>query len=455
MNEILIPVLEEPPRKNWKKTAGILTVCCLMVLCISGIMYIVYNTPERRIMRGFVHLAEEIEKIQSEDSSLQGEGSGSMDESNVLQSSGLQVSAKLNVSGENLPNTIGVDTILLIELEEQGRNIQEQNGQGENIQEQSIQEEDIYNGYRISADTKFSVVNNELAIIRFYIDEREDLIQIALPDFWDGHLELTQDNLDSQYNKSVIADYWGTVPENGISLHLPTKRLTTKQLLNGMIVEEIGDVTVEKTEDKDMTAGTVTEMTRRYKCKQYKVWFPEFGITTEIALDRKNYIREIILSEPRKIVEGKSDMGTGVLPEMICVESAQLMMLGERHSIDDISVSAGIRIESEKWNWLTATSFEKGLLQADLELEGKVICKEKGRNDKAVSFELSELTISVDDLGEYRVTGTTSTDRPAILPQPLTGEAVAITELPEETYLEIEENIRKEIEKWQKTYFVS
>lgn len=442
MDEILVPVLEEQPGKNWKKAAGILTVGFLMVLCISGIIYIVYNTPERRVMRGFGHLAEEIGELQSESNILQGE-------SDSLQSSGLQVSAKLNVSGDGLPNTIGVDTILLIGREEPGRNIQEQNVQGENIQEHSIQEENIYNGYRISADTKFSVMNNELATVSLYIDEQEGLIQAAMPDFWDGHLELAQDNLDSQYNKSVIADYWGTVPENGISLHLPTKRLTVRQLLDGMTVEEMGDVMVEETED--ITVGTVAKKPRRYKCRQYRVWFPELGITAEIALDRKNYIRKIVLSEPWKIAEAEPDMRASVLPEMICVESAQFKLLGERYSIDDISVSVDMRIESEKWNWLTVTSFEKGLLQADLQLEGKVICGEKGRNDAAVSLELSELILLVDGLEEYRVTGTASVDRLAGQPRPLTGEAVAITELREETYLEIEENIRKEMEKWEKT----
>ena len=433
MNEILIPVIEERPGKNWKKAAGILTVCFLMVLCIFGIIYIVYNTPERRIMRGFGHLAEEIKELKDKSNSSQDGGNGLQEESAGLQSGGLQVSTKFNVSGEGLPNTIGVDTILMVEPEEQGRN-------------------------RISADTKFSVMNNELASVNLYIDEREDLIQAALPDFWDGHLELDQDNLDSQYNKSVIANYWGTVPENGISLHLPAKRLTMQQLLDGMTVEETGNVTVEETGDatvgevKNVTIGTVAGRTRQYKCKQYQVWFPELGITAEIALDRKNYIRKIVLPESWKIVEAESDKGTSVLPEMICIESAQFTLFGERHSIDDIGISIGIRIESEKWNWLTVASSEKGLLQADLQLEGKIICGEKGRNDAAVSFELSELTLLVDDLGEYRITGTASAGRLAMHPQPLTGEAVVITELPEETYLEIEENIREEIEKWQKTY---
>lgn len=457
MNEISIPVIEEQPKRNWKKAAYILTACFLMVLCISGIIYIAYNTPERRVMRGFGHLAEEIEK-------LQGEGNGLQDENNGPQSSGVQISTRFNVSGDSLPNTIGVDIILLIEREEQGQN--EQNGQEENIDEDNIhaenaQKEDVYDKYKASVETKFSVMNNELATLSLYIDERKDLIQAALPDFWDGHLELTQDNLDGQYNKSVIADYWGSVPENGISLHLLTKRFSVQQLLDGMVVEEIGDVvaeekcdvTVEKVEN-GMIAGTEGGKTRQYKCKQYRVWFPEPGITAEIALDRKNYIREIVLTESWQITETESDIRTGVLPEMICVESAQFRLLGERRSIDDISVSIDTRIESEKWNWLTVTSSEKGLLQADLQLEGKVIYGEKGRNDTAVSFELSELTISVDDLGEYLVTGTASMGWLMGQPQPLTGEAVTIIELQEETYLEIEENIRKEIEKWQKTYSI-
>lgn len=437
MDEILIPILEEQPGKNWKKAAGILTVCFLMVLCISGIIYIVYNTPERRVMRGFGHLAEEIKELQSESNSLQGESDG-------LQSSGLQVSTKLNVSGDGLPNTIGVDAILLMELEEQGLNVPEQN-----VQEKNTRKEDVYDEYRIFIDNKFSVMNNELATVSLYLDEWEDLIQAALPDFWDGRLELALDNLDSQYNKSVIADYWGTVPENGISLHLPTKRFSMQQLLEGMRVEEIGETTVE--EKGDVVVGAI-EKARKYKCKQYRVWFPEPGITAEIALDRKNYIRKIVLLEPWKIAEAESDMGTSIYPEMICVENAQFMLLGERHSIDDIGVSIGTRIESEKWSWLNVTSSEKGLLQADLQMEGKVTCGEKGRIDAPVSFEVSRLTISVDNIGEYLVTGTASAGRLVEQPWPLTGEAVAITELSEETYLEIEENIRREIEKWQKTY---
>lgn len=448
---ISIPIIEEPPRKNWKKAAGILTACFLMVLCIAGIIYIVYNTPERRVMRGFGHLAEEIEELRSESNGLQGESEGLQGERDGLQGensspqgNGVQVSTKFNVSGEGLPNTIGVDTVLLIALEEQSvqdddvpkDNVREKNVQKEDTREEDIREEDTYDGYRVSADTKFSVMNNELATVSFYIDEQEDLIQAALPDFWDGHLELAQDNLDRQYNKSVLADYWGMVPENGISLHLLTKRLVPQQFLEGMTVEEIGDVIVEE----------------KYKCKQYRVWFPEPGITAEIALDRKNYIREIVLSEPWKIAEAESDMGTSVLPELICVESARFMLSGERHSIDDIGVSIDMRIESEKWNWLTVASSEKGLLQADLRLEGKVTCGGKGRNDAAVSFELSKLTISVDGLGEYLVTGTASADGLAKQPRSLSGEAVTITEFPEETYLEIQENIRKEIEKWQKTY---
>lgn len=456
MNEILIPIIEEQPKKNWKKAAGILTVCFLVVLCISGIIYIVYNTPERRVMQGFGHLAKEIEELRSESNGLQSESDVLQGENDGLQSGGLQVSTKFNVSGDGLPNTIGVDTILLMESE--GQSIQEENVQRENAQAENVQKEDIYNRYKISADSKLSVMNNELAAVSLYIDEQEGLIQAALPDFWDGHLELTQDNLDSQYNQSVIADHWGTVPENGISLHLLTKQFISQQFLEGMTVEEIGEMTVSEMGDRtaeeigDVVVGAMQGKPGQYKCRQYRVWFPEPGITAEIALDRKNYIREIVLPEPWKIMEVESDMGTSVLPEMIYVESAHARLLGERRSIDDIGVSIDMRTESEKWNWLTVTSSKKGLLQVGLRLEGKITCEGNKGNDTAVSFELSKLTISVDGLGEYRVTGTVNAGGLTEQLQPLTGEAVAITELPEETYLEIEENIRKEIEKWQKTY---
>ena len=403
--------------KRQLKAAGILAVCFLIGLCIAGIMHAIYNTPEKRVIKGLTYLEEEIGELRED------------------MGNELQISTIFNVSGDKLPATIGVDTVLQIE----GQNTQ--TGQCKAL-----------------ADTRFSVMNNELAKLRLYIDEKEGIIQAALPDIWDGYLEFEQDHLDTQYNQSVIADYFGTIPENGLSLHLPGSILQivsqSQSVLRKLIededlaVEEIGNVTIQA------EGGT-----HRYKCRKYRIYFSEPEITIEAALDRKNHIREMVLSESWDITEQPlssngdqmlpgqgQNLQTGILPEMIRIENSQIALLGERRSIDDMNVNYRICTESEKWSWLTEASADKDLLQADLQLDARVIC---GQGDTVVTVELPKLTILVDGLGEYRVMGVVNADRQSVQVEALTGEASSITEMSEETYLEIEERIEKEIEKWQ------
>lgn len=450
LGEIQIPEIEEKKHWNrkWKRAAGILAGCIAVILAAVIVFVRLYFTEERALLKAFRNLSEEIQEQQA----LWEEASGNGPADSLDQ---IRLTTICNLSGEELPFTLGVDTTLLRDADAR----------------------------RMKADTEFSVMNNKLLELNLFGEDRT--LCVGLPDLFEQNLVFDTEQIDVQYNDSLFAEKFGALEDHAISIDLfPAKRfLPWMQYLESWQegismekLEELIDINVPEREN------------RKYRCSQYRLtiskdWIngriaeikavaeekataeEKAGIAIEeevtgaitrdiivtIAVEEKNdRIVRISLEEPVAVAIGEKER------EIEIEVSGDICFLGEDRSIDDIVVS----MESEVP--LTVLGLDEWLLtvfgskdgtedKIEMQLRAEFLYDE---NDTSVTADLHRLTVSVDRFGTYKLTG-----EAVLMPlqeaiEPPAGEAIRLFEMTDEEYQDLEQQIMRKIWRWMKAYSI-
>ena len=424
LGEIQIPEIEEKKHWNrkWKMAAGILAGCIAVILAAVIVFVRLYFTEERALLKAFRNLSEEIQEQQA----LWEEASGNGPADSLDQ---IRLTTICNLSGEELPFTLGVDTTLLRDADAR----------------------------RMKADTEFSVMNNKLLELNLFGEDRT--LCVGLPDLFEQNLVFDTEQIDVQYNASLFAEKFGALEDHAISIDLfPAKRfLPWMQYLESWQegismekLEELIDINVPEREN------------RKYRCSQYRLTISKDWINGRIAEikaaaeekataeEKADRIVRISLEEPVAVAIGEKER------EIEIEVSGDICFLGEDRSIDDIVVS----MESEVP--LTVLGLDEWLLtvfgskdgtedKIEMQLRAEFLYDE---NDTSVTAELHRLTVSVDPFGTYKLTG-----EAVLMPlqeaiEPPAGEAIRLFEMTEEEYQDLEQQIMRKIWRWMKAYSI-
>lgn len=450
LGEIQIPEIEEKKHWNrkWKMAAGILAGCIVVILAAVIVFVRLYFTEERALLKAFRNLSEEIQERQA----LWEEASGNGPADSLDQ---IRLTTVCNLSGEELPFTLGVDTTLLRDADAR----------------------------RMKADTEFSVMNNKLVELNLFGEDRT--LCVGLPDLFEQNLVFDTEQIDVQYNASLFAEKFGALEDHAISIDLfPAKRfLPWMQYLESWQegismekLEELIDINVPEREN------------RKYRCSQYRLTISKdwingriaeikaaaeekataeekagTAIETEvtgaitrdiivtIAVEEKNdRIVRISLEEPVAVAIGEKER------EIEIEVSGDICFLGEDRSIDDIVVSMESKVP------LTVLGLDEWLLtvfgskdgtedKIEMQLRAEFLYDE---NDTSVTADLHRLTVSVDPFGTYKLTG-----EAVLMPlqeaiEPPAGEAIRLFEMTDEEYQDLEQQIMRKIWRWMKAYSI-
>ncbi|MBD5458600.1 MAG: hypothetical protein HDR27_08535 [Lachnospiraceae bacterium] len=429
LGEIQIPEIEERKHWNrkWKLAAGIL-VGCIVVFAAAAIIFArLYFTEERELLKAFQNLAGEIQERQTiwEEAF----GNGAEDSLNRIK-----LTTVCNLSGEELPFTLGVDTVLLRDADAR----------------------------KMKVGTEFSIMNNKLVEWNLYGEDKT--LSMALPGFFEQNLVFDTERIDIQYNESLLAEKFGDLEDCAISIDLfPPKRLLPwmRYLENweeGISVEKMEELIDLNVPEKD---------NGQYRCSQYcltisKDWLNDRiagieslaqsmrDIEVVIAVEEKNdRIVRILLKEPITVSMGAEE-------HKIEIEvTGEICFLGEERSIDDIVVSMESEIP------LTALGLDERLLavfgidgtedKIGTELRAELLYDE---NDTSVTASLHKLTVSVDRIGTYKLTGEAVLEPLREEIEAPAGENIRLFEMTEEEYQDLTKQIMQKIWRWMKAYSI-
>lgn len=455
LGEIQIPEIEEKKRWNrkWKIAAGLLAGCIVVFAAAAVIFAKLYFTEERALLKAFRNLSEEIQERQA----LWEAASGNDSADSLNQ---IELTTICNLSGEELPFTLGVDTILLRDADAR----------------------------RMEIDTAFSVMNNRLAELNLYAEDRT--LSVGLPDFFEQNLVFDTERIDIQYNASLLAEKFGALEEHAFSIDLfpPQSFLPWMRYLEnwqdgiGMEkLEELIDINVPERENM------------KYRCSQYRLtiskdWVngraaeikaaaeervaaegaaaetgstaaDEAEITAEImqdivvtiAVEEKNdRIVRISLEEPITVSIGTEEHKIEV--EM----TGDICFLGECRSIDDIVVSMESEIPLnalglDEWFLAIFGNKEDAEDKIEMQLRAELLYDE---NDTSVTADLHKLTVSVDRFGTYKLTGEAVLAPLREEIEPPAGENIRLFEMTEEEYNDLKRQIMEKVWRWMKAYSI-
>ncbi len=442
--EIQIPEIREKKqrgggnRRNWKIAAGVLAGCIVIFLAAVLVFARWYYSEENVFLRACRNLAEEA--LECRELWEEAAGSGPGEEFDRVK-----LTTVCNLSGDELPMTLGVDTVLTRDADAR----------------------------KMKSCTKFSVSNSKLLEVEVYGEDKT--LTVTLPDFIEKNFAFDAEHIDVQYNNSLFARIFGTLEEGEISIDLFPEKETVSwaQYLEGW-KENIQIEKLDKTTDISIPEKDNVQ----YRCSQYHLtisaeWMNErFAdwleveslpgkeeIVAEIAQDievvfaiedKNDRIVRIALEEPFVVHIGMEE-------ERIAVGlSGDICFLGEGRSVDDILVSLQTELP------LTVLGLDERLLSVFgnnsgtedkivLDLRGEMLYNE---NDICVTSNLHKLTVSVDRIGSFKLTGKLELEPLREEVEAPAGETIQLFEMTEEEYRDLREQIMKKVWRWLKALSV-
>lgn len=445
--EINIPEIREKKNRNRPLMIVLILVYAVIfaALVYGGVLVVkAYNSDERKLIKGFSNLAEEINERQKlwEDG---GAGLGGEEST--------RTDITFNISGENLPVTLGIDISMLVDN----------------------------SAHKMRSDTVFSVMNNDIMESEIYGDD--DSIMISLPDLFEQNLEFSPDNIVKQYNNSLLADKMGPWERDDVSINLFPEESDAAQSV--MIEDRIKKITdILKDKDSDISASKFSvekldepvifsfpEKEEQHECSRYRIVIPKEWIeiieeesrdlvadmsdteaTSDIArdvivfvdMDKNNRILRFSLEEPMQyMVESEEYAG-------IASVGVSISLMGEERSIDDIAVSMDMELVLSVLDYEEKNSdiFDEHFsgeekLHFHVETETKY-----DENDICVTTEINEFTISADSIGSFSITGEINAEPLNEEIKPLKGETISLFHITEEEYDDLQGQIQRSLLKW-------
>lgn len=442
--EIQIPEIAEKQnrKKTWFMAAGILAACFVVVAIIIVVVVKIYNTDERKLLKGFANLAEEAGEWNTVWKDETGNNlSHYMDNG--------KLTASFNLSAEELPVTIGIDVEGMRDIDAK----------------------------RLQSFMILSVSNVDLTEITVYGDEKQMIV--STPDFWRQNLAFQTSHIEEQYNNSIWADEFGKIDEEEITIDWFAEtqeqgiQIDYEKLIEEWKAFKESGLTIEKL-DKTLEIDVQSRNNTVYQCSQYRIIIPqeivesivELGNTTTedvygteqeivieeiasdivllVAMDKHNQIVQLQFEEPVLLSTGADEK----------IEfSGYVMFLGKERSIDDtlvrfkwnIPMGALITDEETKETWEEYGVSEEYLPDVDVVADMNIIFDE---NDINVTMDLNELTMAVDTLGTYKMTGRIIAEPLQETIKPLEGETIQLFKMTEEEYEDLQNQLIDNLDKW-------
>lgn len=436
--QISIPEIQE--KSHQKRNALIIAAVaggCILAVFLSGVfLFRIYNTAERRLLKGFQRLAGEIIEQRV---LLNGAGE------DASKPGAMKIETTLNLSSEELPVTLGVDTVLLRDMDAR----------------------------RMRADTALSVMNRKLVQIQTYGEE--DTLTLRLPDFFDQNLTFDTRRIDSQYNHSLFAEKFGEVDMPEISLRLFPEQAWSQEELQKVLGDFLEDwkesrksgdtlqeIQVEMME-KEVEVNIPGDGGRQYLCSQYlvtipKEWSRRLGMDEEkvrleqdiallVAMDRHSRIICLSLEEPLSLMV-ETENG-----EKLVELDADIRFLGEERSIDDMIIGMELEIPvtypgaERSWRGLLPGRGNAAAKEhrVALRVETELVFTE---NNMRIVMEPNQITAALDDEDLFKVTGRIVWEPLREEIEPLEGGTIRLFEITEEQYEDLEQQLSRKLRKW-------
>lgn len=449
-NEINIPEIEENPNKN-RKMAVVIILSCIVVFAVlvtAGVLIVrAYNSDERKLIKGFQNLAKEISERQQ----LWEEEAGNASANGYED---VKTTMSLNLSGDDLPVTIGMDAVVLSDSEARRRR----------------------------ASSEFSVMNNKLLEWTLYGDDER--IMISIPTFWRQNLEFSPERIVRQYNDSLLAEKFGTIDITELTIGLfPEKediiwsdsfiywlkKIIDSSSKKGNDTENsVEKFTIEKLEGPIIISRYKDN--KQYECTPYRIvipkeWLesmktddkvtviiPEMNASAEIMqdlslllyMDKNNRIVRISSEEPIQIALKAESI------ETVAELSGSVYFYGDDRSIDDIIVSVGAELSFNPLDMYEDALFEREDFISDEEkmsfqLEAEISYDE---DDTNVITDIDEMTFYLGDTASFKLTGEIVKEPLREEIQPLDGETIQIFNITEAEYDDLQYQFKKKILEW-------
>ncbi|MDE6750124.1 MAG: hypothetical protein K2K21_13830 [Lachnospiraceae bacterium] len=438
-NQIYIPQMEEKPHKNTKIVVAVVLACVVVfaAMAVAGVMVVrAYNSDERKFMKGFMNLAEEINERRQLWETATGEslteGGGST-----------QTEMTFNLSSDEFPVTIGLDMSFL-------------------------KDNDVR---KIRNEAVLSVMNSDLIGYTIYGDNKR--IILSVPEIWRQNFEFSPSQIDRQYNESLLAEKFGTIDSEEISIDFFEEN--EDDLSSNVLKEWLEEVLEFSQNMKNSTTGSVQGISienpegtvtisfpekddKEYECREYRMtiskeWIEStqdakvtvnttgVEVTTAISsdfvllidMDKNNRIIRIASEKPVQFLV-ESDEFSG-----FAGYSMSVGFLGEKRSIDDIYVNIDIDYTLDMTDWYSGE--EKFLIQFDSQIG-------YDENDACVTVDIDKLEISNDTIGTLKMTGKIDMEPLKEKIQPLEGETIQLFRITEEEYEDLENQLNETIMKW-------
>ncbi|MCM1156542.1 MAG: hypothetical protein NC314_08880 [Roseburia sp.] len=434
LEEIPIPEIEEKAHKKlgkWRLTAGVAAAALAIIIAAAIIFIKIYYSEERALIKGLLNLAEEMEMRQQ----LWEEASGNERDDPF---GCVKMSTVLNVSSEELPVTLGVDTILL--------------------RDSAVR--------RTQALTEISIMNNKLLTVT--LDGQEEDMMLAVPVFFRQNLAFDAAHIEEQYNDSLLAEKFGKIEGTELSINLFPKwpkKIWQEYYVNLMEklrnagnnkeAEGIEEIEIEKLETP-LVINVPERDDKQYQCSQYRVTISyregnaKDSLVFLTAVDENDRIVQISLEEPLTLsMKYKEDDIDVKVDGSVC-------FLGEARTIDDIVVDMQMEIP------LLVPKFGETLLSAfgneliDKTDKEDIIAIQAGaeliydENDSSVTTDINRLTVTVDRIGGFKVSGKVITEPLREPIEALAGETIRIFEITEAQYQDLEKQFLQRIWRWLK-----
>ncbi len=389
-NEILIPEIEDKPNKKRKLAVGIAAVCMVAVVAVVVVIAKVYFSENRALVKGLQNLAAELEERQE------------LTEQN--KTGAVNAETSFNVSMEDLPVTLGIDTQILRDVEAR----------------------------KLRTTTEVSVMNMNLGKIEIYGED--ETLAVAVPTIWEQNFVFDTKQIDRQYNDSLLAEKWGRLdglPEISLDLFAEREGLPWHELVSHCL-EILKDLEIERIEEK--IAVNIPEMdNKQYQCSQYRVVMPvteirgmEWDVSDEnmillLSVDENDRIVQISLEEPLLLSEGEL--------------TGSISFVGEGRSIDDIIVNMKLKGKADmsRLDESLLSGFGSISMEQTVEIEMNAECV-FDENDTNVIINLEKLTVSVTEIGDLKMRGSITLSPLGEEIEPLAGESIRIFEITEDEY---------------------
>lgn len=305
-------------KKSGGKTILIAILCFIFMILVAGgvIFYTFYSSPERKVMKGLKNLAQEMESLHNPLADKLGieEIMKMMNEEGAHTKSQIDVSTKIEDFGDTTV-TFGIDT-------DSYKNMQTK---------------------EMSSVVSLSVMNYKLLNLLLYVDE--DVVCFSSPDLFMKDMYFETEDVVSQYNRSVWAEYFGESEAEDFSINLfeETSYVNREEVLEEL-KQDITELGEKLTIDQVKKGVYRITLPRRETENLIQDYMDEIDVPAELTEDFPMDYDHIVCSDicilmemddQYKIKSMRLEKSVSLFDREVLAEG-ELLFAGEEKGIDKI-----------------------------------------------------------------------------------------------------------------------